>query len=608
MRPPVVDPSLAASYPHHNDDAFLAPTALSVAPVPLTRLAFIGSCHLTIWGFHRANPSGVPVDVINTNNASRPPPYDPNKHYDFQVAQIALVSLITGKQLAIQTSQAAATYEKLFALACRRMEYQLDILLAWNASHGLLTFVANFLTPQANPVGRLFPRFDLRNPEYFISRLNEHLESNIIRRKNAYILDLDRISASIGRRYIQDDLVYSTYHNTNLDQGQTVTNRMEPLARMGEHFDLLPRHVYPSMVWAELIAMHRVVCQADAVKAVVLDLDDTLWNGISGDIPDVGPWMRTGWPSGLAEALHYLKRRGILLAIISKNDEGRIRDIWNKIFDRNLSLTDFAAVRINWRPKAENMADILAGMNILPRSVVFVDDNPVERSAMKSAYPDMRILGRHPYYLRQTLLWASETQVASVTAESSNRTAMIQRQFEREDRRASMSREEFLQSASPTVSLSVIDGTEHPQFARALELINKTNQFNTTGRRWRHEDCQRFLGNGGRFHVFDVEDNFAGHYGLVGVVLVSGASIEQWVMSCRVLGLGVEEAVMGTITGRIRDEAGGDIQGRLLRTELNFPCRDLFARCGFQEADTIWILPDARAVPVPDHVTVTVTG
>ena len=341
--------------------------------------------------------------------------------------------------------------------------------------------------------------------------MNEHLESNIIRRKNAYILDLDRISASIGRRYIQDDLVYSTYHNTNLDQGQTVTNRMEPLARMGEHFDLLPRHVYPSMVWAELIAMHRVVCQADAVKAVVLDLDDTLWNGISGDIPDVGPWMRTGWPSGLAEALHYLKRRGILLAIISKNDEGRIRDIWNKIFDRNLSLTDFAAVRINWRPKAENMADILAGMNILPRSVVFVDDNPVERSAMKSAYPDMRILGRHPYYLRQTLLWASETQVASVTAESSNRTAMIQRQFEREDRRASMSREEFLQSASPTVSLSVIDGTEHPQFARALELINKTNQFNTTGRRWRHEDCQRFLGNGGRFHVFDVEDNFAGH-------------------------------------------------------------------------------------------------
>ena len=604
---PVIDPTLAEWHGRHNGAAFLSPTALSVAPLALTRLAFVGSCHLITWGFHRTNPSGVPVDVINTNNGSPPPPYDPDMNYDFQVVQMPLAGLM-GRQFATLGMATAEAHEKLFTLACKRLAFKLDSLLTWNTSHGVLTFVANFLAPQANPLGKLFPRFDMRNPEYFVSRLNEYLESIVTQRKNTYILDLDRIAASLGRRYLQDDLVNATNHNATVAPHTRISGRMEPIAYLRDHFRLSRRDEYPNAVWAELIAMHRVVRQADAVKAVVLDLDDTLWNGVSGDMVDVSPLMIAGWPSGVVEALQYLKQRGILLAIISKNDEGRIREIWDKIFDRRISLTDFAAVRINWRPKAENMADILAGMNILPRSVVFVDDNPVERNAMQSAYPDMRILGRHPYYLRQTLLWASETQVASVTAESSNRTEMIQRQFEREDRRATMSREEFLQSASPNVSISVIDKTEHPRFARAFELINKTNQFNTTGRRWRHEDCERFLGHGGRYYVFDVEDNFAGHYGLVGVVLVSGASIEQWVMSCRVLGLGVEEAVMGTIIGRVRNDTHGDIRGRLLKTELNFPCRDLFSRCGFQEGDTFWTLPDTQVVPVPDHVTVTVAG
>lgn len=606
MNHTAVVPYLPAEYDHHNDAAFLAPTDLAVTPAPLTRIAFIGSCHLASWGFHRDNPSGVVADVVNTNNGTKPPPYNPDQPYDFQVVQMPLRSVVSDARLIELARANDDQVQAAFDTICQRMAFQLEGLMTWNAEHGLLTFVANFPVPQRNPIGMLFRRFDLRNPEYLISRLNEHLESLVLRHRNAYILDLDRITASIGRRHIQDDIVASTAHNAGIGANVALKNRMEPSGRLMDHFRLTPARLYPDAVWAEIIAMYRVVRQVDTVKAVILDLDDTLWNGVSGDMSDaeIGPDMIRGWSQGLIEALHYLKLRGILLAIISKNEESRIRQIWPRIFGNRLSLSDFAAVRINWHPKVENMADILAGMNILPRSVVFVDDNPVERNAMHHAYPDMRILGRHPFYIRHSLLWAPETQVASITEESSRRTEMIQRQFERESLRKTLSRDEFLRSASPVVTVNIIKASSDKRFARAFELINKTNQFNTTGRRWTHASCEQFLEQGGQLLTFEVEDQFTGNYGLVGVVMSSAASIDQWVMSCRVLGLGVEEAVMANIVAAMRANGARTVTGHLVETDVNFPCRDLFSRCGFQLDGDVWILAADNVPQIPGHVTI----
>jgi FkbH-like protein len=604
MSQSIIDPSLLAAYEKHNGAAFLTPTELAVTSLPLTRVAFVGSCHLVSWGFHAKNPSGVPVDVINTNYGSRPPPYDPARPYDFQVVQLPLRSFVPEGLLGNLPISTEDAHRDAYAAACDRMEFQLQNLMTWNASHGVLTFVANFLTPQRNSIGCLFPRFDLRNPEYFIARLNERLEALVTKCRNAHILDLDRISASLGRRYTQDDAVTSNSHNAALMPGKIITDRVEPMARLGDHFEVSPRGAYPNAIWEEIVSMHRIIRQADAVKAVILDLDDTLWNGVSGDMVEVDPSMIEGWPIGLAESLLYLKKRGILLAIISKNDEGRIREIWPKIYGRRLSLSDFATIRINWRPKSENMADILAGMSILPRSVVFIDDNPVERSAMQHAYPDMRILGRHPYYLRHTLLWAPETQVVSLTEESARRTEMVQRQFERENYRSVMSRKEFLSTAAPTVRLRVIRNTDDPRFPRALELVNKTNQFNTTGQRWVLEDFYQFVKEGGLLYTFEVEDKIGGSYGLVGVVATSECHIDQWVMSCRVLGLEIEEAVMAMIVNKMRANGAKQVTGELVETDVNFPCRDLFSRCGFNGNGQSWTLTEDTLLDAPSHVTV----
>src|ERR1700678_1305369 len=133
-----------------------------------------------------------------------------------------------------------------------------------------------------------------------------------------------------------------------------------------------------------------------------------------------------GWPLGVIEALQFLKKRGVLLAIVSRNDEARIVQVWDSIMPGRLRLDDFAIRKINWRPKVENLEDIIREVNILPRGVVFIDDNPVERAGVKAALPEVRVLGAHPYLIRRILLWAPEMQVGVVTEESARRTEMVQ--------------------------------------------------------------------------------------------------------------------------------------------------------------------------------------
>jgi predicted enzyme involved in methoxymalonyl-ACP biosynthesis len=218
-------------------------------------------------------------------------------------------------------------------------------------------------------------------------------------RSNAYVLDIDRIAASMGRRYWQDDSVLSTAHDALYSP--RLTGYRE--ARDGTEFG--------ASVQAQLLQMFRATRQVDAVKLVIVALDHTLWHGEAGaTAADIGRDVVDGWPMGLAEALLFLKARGIALAVISKNDESRVREAWPRMYGHKLSLDDFAIVRINGLPKPQNMREILASVHALARDVVFVDADPAQRSAMKQAFPEMRILGEQPQDLRRILLWSSETQ------------------------------------------------------------------------------------------------------------------------------------------------------------------------------------------------------
>jgi FkbH-like protein len=473
--------------------------------------------------------------------------------------------------------------------------------LTWNAQHGLLTFVFNFMTPQFAAMGRFVPRFDLRNPAFFVRQLNQELETLVGGFRNAHILDLDGLAASFGRRYVQDDVYTNFGHNATLGAELPKLDRLEKVPPLGDFLDIEPGRHFKAAIASELRAMLRSVRQIDAIKLVVVDLDDTLWNGVSGDTAEAGPHMIEGWPIGFAEVLLYLRKRGVLLAIASKNDEARIHAIWRPIFGGRLKLEDFAAVRINWRPKIENMAEILSAMNLLPRNVLFIDDNPVERAAMQAAFPEIRLLGSNPYELRRILFNAAELQGVSITQESAARTEMIQAQMQRETERAALSPDDFAREQNTTVKLAFLTSVDHSRFPRALELINKTNQFNTTGRRWKAEECAAFFKAKGVFAVFDVEDRFT-PYGLVGVVILAGGAMLQWVMSCRVIGMRVEQAVMAALVAQLRAAGQSEITAVLIRTDVNQPCQSLFADAGFAHTEKIWKLPPDRAPAMPAYI------
>lgn len=597
-------------------DSFRIPAADFTAPRHLLRkhggprrALLIGACVLDGWPEIIAQmPIPCQVDRIlyfgSTNLPDELPA--PIEDYDLQIVSIPLRSILNEHYYLGLSYDDPESYQRVFNETCERLRMSLDYTLRYNKERGLLSFVVGFLVPIANPMGRLLPRHDLRNMVYFIERLNEYLDGIIAGYKNVYYVDIAAVSATIGRRFVQDDTLAAFSHNALFADHAVDLDRQRlepPTQSITDHFSSLKDDFVQAM-WAEIFASYRSIRGHDSVKMVIMDLDDTLWRGVLGDNADFDHMMQLeGWPLGIAEALAFLKRRGVMLAIVSKNEESFITEKWHEIFHGRLKLSDFAFVRINWKPKAENISEILSIANILADSALFVDDNPVERAAVQAALPGIRAIGGHPYETRRVLLWSAETQVPAVTDESARRTEMMQNQERREIQRTAMDRSEFLRSLQVKVSLATVKDSSDSKFARTLELINKTNQFNTTGKRWTFEELTSAMVGGLEVFVFLVSDAFT-NYGLVGVVMMDGPNIVQFVMSCRVLGMNVEVAVLDYLL-RVREAVAPGVatQAILIETEKNFPSRDVFSRAGFEKVDDVWTR--AAGVETPqDHVAI----
>ena len=600
--------------PEADNERFRIPTDLRRTATPPLRVLVIGQCLLEWLSYQMCN-WGEPHEInhLHFNNFSELPenPPQPAEAYSFQIIQLPLRQLVPDQSYFQLSYEDPGAWDDLFLECQERMRLRLQTAMRYNLSTGLLTFVTNFLVPQQNPIGRLLTRGDKRNMVNFVATLNDSLSDEVSKYPNAYVIDIDQIAATYGKKYVQGDVVGMVTHSGELGSGldeKFDQARIEPLEPLSRHYS---SHVnlFERAIWNEIESMFRVVRGLDAVKLVIVDLDDTLWRGVIMEEDEVLPRHWVGWPRGVAEALSFLKKRGVLLAIVSKNDEEKIVEIWDQIFKGLLLLSDFAIRRINWSPKDQNVEEVLQAVNVLPEHVVFVDDNPVERAAVRSRFPEIRVLGDDPWFLRRILLWSPETQVSAVSTESTRRTEMVRGQVDREEFRQRVSREAFLQDLKLRVRGFTIENDADPRWPRCLELINKTNQFNTTGKRWTEEDVQRHFSAGGSVRAFEVEDRFT-LYGLVVVVVLhsegSTMVIDQFVMSCRVLGLDVEAAVMATLTSDAADAGFSDVGAGLVRGERNHLSWDLFERFGFiEDAEGRWMrnIADVPASP-PGHITV----
>ncbi|MGD9805867.1 MAG: HAD-IIIC family phosphatase [Hyphomicrobiaceae bacterium] len=589
--------------------SYLSPSDLVVAPTSLSRILAVGSCQLEGWpAVIEKEYSGCVVDFHLTNNAAElplAPPVTPEK-YDFQLVQIALRSVIPeGTYFRLEYTDAAA-YERLYAESLERMRNALRAAMRWNEQFGILTFVFNLRVPQRNPLGRLLPRYDLRNMVYFVEKINEALAQEIATYANAYLFDIEGLARTFGTRWVSDDIVRPLNHGTALTDGgyEWDQNRLAPVLRPTQYYPQR-NHEMIRAGCAELLAMYRTVHQIDAVKIVIFDIDDTIWRGVAAELPDGAIPETEGWPLGMLEAIGYLKRRGIVLAIVSKNTESRIEELWPKIIgNKRLQLSDFTIRKINWNDKPHNIQEILRDANLLPQNALFVDDNPVERDAVASAFPGIRTIGPNPYVWRRILLWAAEMQVTTVTAEAALRGKSIQAKIVREKTKQAMSREDYLNSLNITVDMFAITNAADLRFQRVFELINKANQFNTNGKRWTLQECTAALMRGIVFYAFSVRDRFA-EYGLVGVLVVNGPSIDQFVMSCRVVGMDVEIAVVSNLANVLFRTLKRPISATVRETDKNLICRDVYQRCGFDRSSDFWLWEQKSALNIPSHVTLT---
>ncbi|MDR3413386.1 MAG: HAD-IIIC family phosphatase [Formivibrio sp.] len=456
----------------------------------------------------------------------------------------------------------------------------------------------SFFEPRQNYIGHLFPRYSLDNPSYFVMKLNEQIELNVRMQTNSYFLDVNEILNAHGRRSIQDDYVNHLTHASYLIDSFVVKDgdaeRTQKSRLPSEIYDAEESvHNLSQDICFRILDMLAIIRQQNQIKLIIVDLDDTLWRGIAAEEESPHLDMTEGWPLAFAEALLVFKARGGMLAICSKNDEAIIQSKFDMIMCHRMTFNDFVAVKINYDQKSVNIKQILSEVNILPANTLFIDDNPREIAEVLAELPDIQTLSADHYDWRRRILLATDTQVPRVSVESAHRTESVQASIQRARAKTSFSREEWLHSLALRQTHVVVESTSHANFQRTFELINKTNQFNTTGRRWTHVEASEFFDNGGLFLCASLQDKMVDN-GLIGVAVILGERIEQMVLSCRVFGLGAEQAMTSVATAMILENHDHAV-GVFHDTGRNFTCHDHFTKMGFSAVNGVFV----TSVPIP---------
>jgi FkbH-like protein len=348
---------------------------------------------------------------------------------------------------------------------------------------------------------------------------------------------------------------------------------------------------------AELSAAIQAV-SGRSKKLVILDLDNTLWGGVIGETGWEG--IRLGGHDHIGEAfcdfqraLKALSNRGIQLAIVSKNDEPVALEAIDRHGEMILRRNQFAGWRINWNDKAENIAALVEELNLGFESAIFIDDNPAERERVRGALPEVMV----PEWPADPSAYASSLRaldcfdVAALSKEDRNRTAMYVAERERRDtRRTVASPDEWLHQLSTCMRVSRIDKSN---IARVAQLFNKTNQLNLSTRRLSEIEILDWAGKPQHsLLALSASDRF-GDMGLVGVIGVAVVGTKghlvDFILSCRVMGRKIENAMIHLAVGESLRLGANEIEAKYLQTARNRPTLDVLRGAGLMEtADNIF--------------------
>ena len=513
--------------------------------------------------------------------------YDRNSGlYQFQPQRVVLLPCV--QALRASFLQPRATVGPFVDETSSRMIQVWDAIQA-NLPATLIQ--SNFVLPYE----RFFGNYDLKVPESFyatVAALNSRVAENARLRGSVLINDVESVASWIGRRQWFEDRFWDS-------------------AKYFCSLDSLP-YAANNLVQIVLASMGQVV------KCVVVDLDNTLWGGVIGDDGLDGIQISA---HGDGEAfyrmqlyLRVLRQRGIVLAACSKNEMQNALLPFEKHPEMVLRRDDFAMFVANWNDKAVNIRQIRETLNIGFDSMVFLDDNPFERNLVRELVPGVVVpeLPEDPADYVRAISELNLFETTSFSTEDTRRTELYHAEAERQEAQAGFaSLEEFLQSLDMRITVSRFDAFHLPRIA---QLMQRSNQFNLTTRRLSEIECKGLMENAQCLPLYaKLADRLSDH-GLISVVTVEALAgelaIRDWLMSCRVLGRGVEAFLMNRVVEHARNLGLLRITAEFLPTTKNAMVKDFFQQFGFvkvhegPQGETRWSLATSAFHRQPTYLRV----
>jgi FkbH-like protein len=423
----------------------------------------------------------------------------------------------------------------------------------------------NFVVSSDAPMGHLATR--VQGSKYQMTqRLNlglaEHCDSRVS------IVDCDRLASEYGK-------------------GRWFDPRYWNLAKTALSIEAMP-----------VLASHTLAVIAAELglskKCLVLDLDNTLWGGVVGEEGLAN--LKLGSDANGEAFVDFqkyilgLQEKGVVLAVCSKNNEKDAKEPFEKHPEMLIQLDHIACFVANWEPKPENLKKIAKELNLGLDSLVFVDDNPAERSIVRQFLPQVDVLDlpQDPAYYKTALSNYPWFETSSFTAEDTQRTAQYQARAKMEAlKQPSQSIDDFYRSLDMKATILPFDEINLP---RIVQLIGKTNQFNLTTKRHNAQAIQAFMEDPDCLHLYvRIKDQFTDH-GLVSVLIAlrtgTVLEIDTWLMSCRVIGRTVENSMLSVLTEKAKEMGCTTIKGVYVPTEKNLPVENLFRDFDFTEEQT----------------------
>ena len=415
-------------------------------------------------------------------------------------------------------------------------------------------FVANCITSSQSSNGQI----------NLIHSLNIQLVEALNSVRQAFVVDIDQILAQVGYEAGLDDRFW------HIARAPYALNCLERLAS-----------VYVNFARA---------LKGKNKKCLILDADNTLWGGIVGEDGLNGIKLsRTHPGSGyyaFQSAILEVQKQGVILALCSKNNEHDVLEVMTKHPDCLLRPQHFVSIRINWNDKVRNILDIARELNLGLDSFVFIDDSDFECDHIRETLPEVSViqLPRDPTQYERIFKSLDYFDTLMITPEDRSRTIFYQNEGLRRDvRKQTSSYEEYLQSLEMTLTVGYADDFSIPRIA---QLTQKTNQFNLTTRRYTESDIYSFVNSNNTIVYYtDLQDRFDSS-GIIGVVILcykgTQAIIDSFLLSCRVIARGVEDAMIAKITLDAKAHGCTQLIGEYYATTKNSIVAGFYPERGFE--------------------------